>query len=316
MPGRASEADPVRLGARPVLARRPPPATEMARAGPGVTLEDSYALCARLNRRHGSTYYWSTYALPRIKRHHVHALYGFCRYADDIVDELGPTPADVRAKALSDLGERFFADLARGSSDDPILRAVVHTARAFAIDPGCFRRFLASMTMDLTVTSYETWRDLCGYMDGSAAVIGEMMLPILEPLDERAERHARDLGDAFQLTNFLRDVGEDLDRGRIYLPQEDLRRFGADPRSRRVTPAWVELMRFEIARCRRLYISADIGIGMLPSGSARCVRVARVLYSRILDVIERRGYDVFSGRARVPAWEKLALGALAASPLA
>jgi phytoene synthase len=282
-----------------------------------VTLEESYALCARLNRRHGSTYYWSTYALPRIKRHHVHALYGFCRHADDIVDDLGPTPVDVRAKALDDLGERLFADLARGSSDDPVLKAVVHTVRAFAIDPDCFRRFLASMAMDLTVTSYETWGDLCGYMDGSAAVIGEMMLPILEPLDERAVRHARDLGDAFQLTNFLRDVAEDLDRGRVYLPQEDLRRFGADPRARRVTPAWVELMRFEIARCRRLYISADLGIGMLPPRSARCVRVARLLYSRILDVIEQRGYDVFSERARVPAWEKLALVARhAALPLA
>jgi phytoene synthase len=275
-----------------------------------VTLDESYELCRQLNRRHGTTYYWSTMLLPRVKRHHVHALYAFCRYADDIVDEpRAATPADPGATeaALAELGERFFADLDRGRSDDPVLKAVVHTVRAFDIDPECFRRFLRSMSMDLTITSYETWKDLCRYMDGSAAVIGEMMLPILEPLDPAATPHARDLGDAFQLTNFLRDVGEDLDRGRVYLPQEDLRRYGADPSRREVTPAWIELMRFEIARCRRLYVSADIGIGMLPPQSARCVRGARMLYSRILDVIEEHGYDVFSRRAQVPTWQKAAL---------
>ncbi len=183
----------------------------------------------------------------------------------------------------------------------------MHTVRAFDIDPDCFRRFLRSMTMDLTITRYETWKDLCHYMDGSAAVIGEMMLPILEPLDPAAGPHARDLGDAFQLTNFLRDVAEDLDRGRVYLPQEDLRRYDADPSRREATAEWVELMRFEIGRCRRLYVSADIGIGMLPPQSARCVRAARALYSRILDVIEDQDYDVFSRRARVPTWQKAAL---------
>jgi phytoene synthase len=269
-----------------------------------TTLEESYAACRELNKRYGTTYYWSTYALPKVKRHHVHALYAFCRHADDIVDDLGPVPADVRAKALADFGDRFFGDLAVGRSDDLVLRAVVHTVRAFDIDPDCFRRFLRSMTMDLTVATYETWEDLRRYMDGSAAVIGEMMLPILEPLAPEALPHARDLGDAFQLTNFLRDVAEDLDRGRVYLPQEDLRRFGADPALRRVTPAWVELMRFEIDRARELYRSADLGIALLPPSSARCVRSARVLYSRILERIEAAGYDVFSARARVPTWQK------------
>jgi phytoene synthase len=288
-----------------------------------VTLEDSYELCRRLNQRHGTTYYWSTFLLPRIKRHHVHALYGFCRYADDIVDE--PTAVDpagtqtaaqtaVRAEALAAFEQRFFADLERGRSEDPVLRAVVHTVRAFDIDPECFRRFLRSMTMDLTITEYETWADLREYMDGSAAVVGEMMLPILEPTDPAAAPHARDLGDAFQLTNFLRDVAEDLDRGRIYLPQEDLRRFEAEPRLRRVTPEWERLMRFEIARCRRLYVSADIGIGMLPPQEAKCVRAARLLYSRILEVIEGNGYDVFSRRARVPTWQKAALVGKLLSP--
>ena len=269
-----------------------------------TTLEQSYAACRTLNKRYGTTYYWSTYALPKVKRHHVHALYAFCRHADDIVDDLGPAPVDVRAKALADFGDRFFEDLSAGASDDLVLKAVVHTVRAFGIDPDCFRRFLRSMTMDLTVTEYETWDDLRVYMDGSAAVIGEMMLPILEPIAPEALPHARDLGDAFQLTNFLRDVAEDLDRGRVYVPQEDLRRFGADPGLRRATPEWVALMRFEIERARALYRSADLGIALLPPSSARCVRSARVLYSRILDRIEAQGHDVFSTRARVPTWQK------------
>jgi 15-cis-phytoene synthase len=287
-----------------------------------TTLHESYARCRELNKAYGTTYYAATFVLPRVKRHHVHALYGFCRYADDIVDAPRPTPShhppglsarvppapvDVREKALADFGERFFADLAYGDSADPVLKAVIHTVKVFTIDPACFRRFLCSMTMDLTVTAYETFDDLLGYMDGSAAVIGEMMLPILEPSSPEAEPHARDLGIAFQLTNFLRDVNEDLDRGRVYLPQEDVRRFGADPQERRVTPSWRELMRFEIARTREYYASADRGIAYLPPASARCIRAARGLYSEILEQIEAAEYDVFTRRACVPAWRKAAV---------
>jgi phytoene synthase len=269
-----------------------------------TTLDESYARCRALNKAYGTTYYAATFVLPRVKRHHVHALYGFCRYADDIVDDLGPVPVEVREKALADLGERFFADLSAGNSDDPVLKAVVHTVKAFDIDPECFRRFLRSMTMDLTVAAYKTFDDLLEYMDGSAAVIGEMMLPILEPTSAAAAPHARDLGIAFQLTNFLRDVDEDLDRGRMYLPQEDLRRFGAQPDERRLSESWRELMRYEIARTREYYASADLGVAYLPPASARCIRAARRLYSEILDQIEAADYDVFTRRARVPGWRK------------
>ncbi len=269
-----------------------------------ITLDASYARCRELNKAYGTTYYAATFVLPRVKRHHVHALYGFCRYADDIVDDLGPAPVEVREKALADFGERFFADLAGGDSDDPVLKAVVHTVKAFSIDPGCFRRFLRSMTMDLTVATYGTFGDLLEYMDGSAAVIGEMMLPILEPSSSAAAPHARDLGIAFQLTNFLRDVSEDLDRGRVYLPQEDVRRFGASPGERCVSASWRELMRYEIARTREYYASADLGIPYLPAASARCIGAARRLYSAILDRIEAADYDVFTRRARVPSWRK------------
>jgi phytoene synthase len=274
-----------------------------------TTLEQSYARCRALNKAYGTTYYAATFALPRVKRHHVHALYGFCRYADDIVDDLGPAPVEVREKALADFGDRFFADLAAGDSDDEVLKAVVHTVKAFTIEADCFRRFLRSMTMDLTVTGYETFDELAEYMDGSAAVIGEMMVPILEPSSPGAMPHARDLGIAFQLTNFLRDVGEDLDRGRVYIPREDLLRFGTDPVERRVTPAWRELMRFEVQRTRSYYASADLGVPYLPASSARCIRAARSLYSEILVRIETAGYDVFTQRARVPAWRKALVAA-------
>jgi phytoene synthase len=279
-----------------------------------LTLEQSYARCRALSKRHGTTYFWSARVLPSVKRHHVWALYAFCRYADDIVDDLGPAPLAARRDALDRFGQRFFTDLGAGHSEDPVLRAVVHTVNAFQIDTGCFRRFLRSMEMDLVIAGYETWDDLLVYMDGSAAVIGEMMLPILEPRSEAARPRARKLGLAFQLTNFLRDVGEDLDRGRVYLPAEDLDRFGTDPRQRVVDDGWRELMRFEIARCRDLYAAADLGIADLPPASARCVLAARVLYAGILDRIERAEYDVFSSRARVPAWRKAAVVARAARP--
>lgn len=299
-----------------------------------VTLDESYARCRALNRAAGTTYFWATQVLPPVKRHHVHALYAFCRYADDIVDDVivpdgrarreagpgggrsgeddGEAALARREAALTDFGDRFLVDLAAGESTDPVLRAVVHTARAFALDAELFRRFLRSMHMDLRVERYETWADLCGYMDGSAAVIGEMMLPILEPASPDAVGPARDLGLAFQLTNFLRDVGEDLDRGRVYLPQEDLARFGADPWQRAVTPEWVALMRFEVARNRELYVSADRGIAALPDSTRPAIGAARRLYGGILDRVEANGYDVFSTRARVPLWRKLAAAATSA----
>ncbi|HEV2310337.1 MAG TPA: phytoene/squalene synthase family protein [Acidimicrobiia bacterium] len=266
-----------------------------------TTLDESYARCKQLNRAYGTTYYAATMLLPRVKRHHVHALYGFCRHADDTVGgRLGSASLDEREHALGELGDRFFADLERGDSDDLVLKAVVHTVHAFDLNPDCFHRFLRSMSMDLRVETYDTFDDLLDYMDGSAAVIGEMMLPILEPTSGAALRHARDLGIAFQLTNVLRDVAEDLDRNRVYLPQEDLQRFDADPWARQITPEWQALVRFEIGRTREYYASADVGITMLPPSSARSVRAARQLNAEILDRIERADGDVFNGRARVP----------------
>ena len=193
-------------------------------------LSESYELCRRLHRRHGRTYYLATRLLPAWKRRHVHALYGFARYADEIVDAMDGAPARDRAARLRAWGDRFLAGLAGVRVDDPILPAVLHTLEVFQLDRADFAAFLRSMAMDLTVAAYPTYGDLLEYMEGSAAVIGTMMLPILGSTEPAAAREpARQLGFAFQLTNFIRDVAEDLDRGRIYLPLADLDRFGVAP---------------------------------------------------------------------------------------
>ena len=235
---------------------------------------------------------------------------GSAHISDDAIpaepDSTLPDPSGWISDRLSAFADAFQSSLAAGDSTDPVMAAVVHTVITCRIDPECFDRFFGAMAMDLTTSSYETWEDLCTYMEGSAAVIGEMMLPVLEPTSQAARAPARSLGLAFQLTNFLRDIDEDLDRGRVYLPQDDLRLFDVDLGRRSVTPEWRAFMAYEIERNRALYSFADTGIAMLPPRSARCVGTARVLYAQILDQIERNGYDVFSRRARVPTLRKVA----------
>jgi phytoene synthase len=279
----------------------------MSLAFPEPLLRQGYRRCARLTWRHGTTYYWGAAILPRPQRKHVHAVYALCRLADDIVDVADLDDAG-RARELHRFHDRFRAAVA-GRTDDPVLAAVAYTVTSQGIEMECFDRFFGAMAMDLTQSRYDTWADLCGYMEGSAAVIGEMMLPVLQPRSPMAREPARALGLAFQLTNFLRDVAEDLDRGRVYLPQEDIQRFGADIEARRVTPQWRRLMEFEIARNRELYDQAATGIALLPKASARCVATAHLLYARILDRIEDADYDVFSGRIVVPTPVKAATAA-------
>jgi phytoene synthase len=231
-------------------------------------------------------------------------------------DEMGESEAATSSASSSTTGarlasfaEQFRTSLAAGISPDPVMAAVVHTVITCRIPQEYFDRFFGAMAMDLTTTSYETWEDLRTYIEGSAAVIGEMMLPVLEPTSQAARAPARSLGLAFQLTNFIRDVAEDLDRGRVYLPQDDLRLFDVDLERRKVTPEWRAFLGYEIERNRALYSFADTGIAMLPPRSARCVGTARVLYSQILDEIERNGYDVFSQRARISTLRKAATAA-------
>ncbi len=275
-------------------------------------LETGYRRCAGLTREYGTTYYWGALLLPKRQRRDVYAVYALCRLADDIVDEpdkvhdLSVPTTGTEAERLGAFRELFFEALRHGTSDEPVMAAVVSSIKRRGTDPDCFERFFDAMALDLTRTTWETWDELRdGYMEGSAAVIGEMMLPVLEPYSSAATAPARALGNAFQLTNFLRDVGEDLDRGRVYLPQDDLAKHGADPWLRRVTPEWRAFMAEQIARNRALYADAVPGLEQLPPASRRCVATALVLYSRILDRIEAADYDVFTARQRVPGWQKL-----------
>jgi 15-cis-phytoene synthase len=274
------------------------------------TLGAAYERCRQLHARHGRTYYLATLLLPRWKRRHVHALYGFTRYADEIVDDLDSTlDAAGQAAALRAFGERFFAGLRGAPCDDPLLPAVLHTVRAFDLDPSDFERFLDAMAMDLHTDGYRSYDDLCGYMEGSAAVIGTMMVPILEPADPPAAReHARQLGLAFQLTNLIRDVAEDSERGRVYLPAADLERFGvrrADLAAAEPTPAVRALLAFEVERARAHYRAAEPGIELLAPSSRACIRVAFELYRGILDEVERAGYQILDRRVRVPHHRRL-----------
>jgi 15-cis-phytoene synthase len=274
-----------------------------------VDLATSYELCRRLNAAHGRTYYFATRFLPRDRRHHVHALYGFARYADDLVDhfDLAWTPLE-RRWALEDWSAEFLCGLERGTSDDPVLKAVVATVRALNISHDDLKAFLRSMAMDLTVTRYATYTELSEYVHGSAAVIGAMMLPVLGPRHPDARARAMELGVAFQLTNFIRDVGEDWDRGRIYLPLEDLDRFDVSEehfQRRRVTPGMRRLLVFEAARARRLYRSAEQGWGMLTPRSQLCIRIAHRLYGEILDRIAADDWQVFTRRSAVSTRRKV-----------
>ena len=285
----------------------------------GITdpaLRAAYERCRRLNAVHGKTYYLATLLLPPAKRPYVHALYGFARYADEIVDDLDSTlTAEEKADWLVGWGSRFLAGVRAGGSGDPadpVSPAVVDTVRRWDIPVELFADFLASMRMDLTVTEYRTYEDLRSYVWGSAAVIGLQMLPVLEPVvaPVLAEPYAADLGVAFQLSNFIRDVGEDLRRGRLYLPTEDLAHFGVDRErlARGVVDSAVRrLLAYEIARTRELYRAAEPGIRLLHPTSRDCIRTALRLYGGILDEVERADYQVLDRRVSVGVPRRLAV---------
>jgi len=283
----------------------------------GPTLRTAYLRCRALHARHGRTYFLATRLLAPARRPAVHALYGFARYADEIVDALDDArPAAEKLAALDALEPALLAALHGTPALDPVLRAVAHTARRYELDPALFRAFLAAMRLDTHVTEYPTFEALAGYMHGSAAVIGLQMLPVLGTVGERAdaEPSAAALGIAFQLTNFLRDVGEDLDRGRVYLPADELAAFGVDRalllwcrHHHRHDPRVRRALAHLVARTRAVYRRAAPGIALLAPASRPCVRTAHVLYGGILDRIVAADYDVLQRRVSVPAHRRLAV---------
>ncbi|MGY2084492.1 phytoene/squalene synthase family protein [Blastococcus sp. SYSU DS0539] len=273
-------------------------------------LRAAYRLCAQIAARHGKSYHLATRLLTPDRRTAVHALYAAARVADDLVDLPGADPAGD----LADWSRAVLAELEDGWSEDPVRLALVHTYRRYAIPVEHLVDFLAAMTSDLDVTGYADLDALDRYMWGSASVIGLQVLPVLGTapgvLREEAAPHAVALGEAFQLTNFLRDVAEDADRGRVYLPADLMAAHGVTREQlleRRHDARFAALMREMVAIVRRRYDDAAPGTPMLAPESRDCVRAATDLYGGILTEIERAGYRVLDGRVSVPRPRRLAV---------
>jgi phytoene synthase len=273
-------------------------------------LDAAYRHCAGIAAAHGKSYHLATRLLTPDRRPSVHALYAAARTADDLVDVPGADPEGD----LADWARAALTDLEAGWSDDPVRLALVHTYRRFDIPVEHLVDFLAAMTSDLTVTGYADLTALDRYMWGSAAVIGLMVLPVLGTAPgvaaEEAAPHAIALGEAFQLTNFLRDVGEDADRGRVYLPADLMAAHGVTREQladRRFSAGFRELMREMVAIVRRRYDDAAPGTPLLARESRDCVRAATDLYGGILREIEKADYRVLDRRVRVAGPRRLAV---------
>ena len=282
-------------------------------------LQKSYSECKRLNALHGKTYYLATLLLPKNKRPFVHALYGFARYADEIVDNFDSKLSNSQRRSeLEQWSFQMLNDLKSGTSTDFVGRALVDTVNRFDISIAYFEAFLHSMAMDLDVAEYANFDALSEYVYGSAAVIGLQMVEILgikKGEEENTRKAAENLGIAFQLANFIRDVGEDLERGRIYLPMDELAAFNVDREMlerRVVTPQLKLALKDQIERVRKLQSEANSGIKNLSPDSRPCIEAASELYCGIVDEVEKIDFQIFNKRAKtstlrrirvaLPAW--------------
>jgi len=269
-----------------------------ARSRP-LRLEHSYRRCRAITRTSSKTFYLASCFLPREKRRAVWAIYAFCRTVDDVAD--GAEASSVRLTKLDAWQAELFAAFS-GQPEQPLMAALADTVRRYDIAIRPALQLLQGARSDITVRRYETYDELLEYCYLVASTVGLLVSPILGHAPGASE-YAIALGRAMQLTNILRDVGEDARRDRVYLPAEDLRRFGytEDKLLRGVVDSsFVALMSFQIARVRAMYRAAAPGIGLLAPESRYTVRLALRLYARILDEIERNGYDVFTRRAYVP----------------
>ena len=288
--------------------------TELDAAGiDDPALRDAYRRCRKIAADNGRTYFLATRLLAPDQRPAVHALYAFARLADDILDEFNPTlDTDARAERLQQFSDQFFS----GATyvDDPVLAAINDTVARYGITTDLFEDFLASMRMDLTITDYPDRAALDRYMRGSAEVIGLQVLPVLGTVGDAddAAPYAAALGRAFQLTNFLRDVDEDLVRDRIYLPADELATHGVDRelllwchQHRRTDTRVRDALAAQHDITREIYGFASAGVALLEPRSRPCVATALTLYSEILDRIEESDFSVFSHRATVGTTRRL-----------
>jgi 15-cis-phytoene synthase len=261
----------------------------------------------RIEKRHGTSYYLATLFLPREYREAVFVLYAFVRIPDEIVDN--PTPGSDPAVQLANWKHDWIQCYDTGVSKSSILEATREVFLRYHIPLSVSIEFIDAMILDLTKTRYQNYEELQSYMRGSAQVVGVMLTYVFGYRDERAFPRAETLGEAMQLTNFLRDVREDYDeRGRIYLPKDDMATHSVTEamiKHHATTPEFVALMKQEIARARTLYSEAEPGIALLSPKARRAVTLASRFYAAILDQIERQRYDIFTKRARVSKLRKL-----------
>src|SRR3954471_15842202 len=277
-------------------------------------LTSAYETCRRMHRRHDPTYYWATRLLPEEIRPSTHALYGYVRTADEIVDgpRRPPDPAARRA-ALDAWEAELEAGLASGRSPQPVVGALVDAGRRHRLPLGELHAYMGSMRVDCARVRIETWDELVRYMEGSAGSGGRIMAPLLGVPEPHHAGFGR-LGLAFQHANFIRDVREDRRLDRIYLPAAERHRFGVDETDfdrAAATPEMRALVAHEVRRARDLFASADSAVAAAPASVRPGIRLACTIYLGVLDRVEALGYDVLGRRPRLPAWQ-LPLVALAA----
>jgi phytoene synthase len=279
-------------------------------------LKEAYAECRAITRYHAKTFYMATRFLPNHKQRGIFAIYSLCRYIDDLVDEAEDllekrelTEEDIRLKLES--WKQKLRDTYDGKAhDNDILIAFSDVLRQYHIPIEMPFELMEGVCMDLFKNRYETFDELYDYSFKVASIVGLMTSQVFGYDSQEALGYAVDLGIAMQLTNILRDVGEDLLRDRIYLPQEDLARFDVseeDLFNHRRTENVIELLDFQIRRTRRYYQRSDKGIGLLSSDSRLPVYLARQNYGRILDKIEENNYNIFDKRAYLNATEKISI---------
>lgn len=279
-------------------------------------LRFAYSHCRSITRKHAKTFYMATRFLPYHKQRGIFAIYGLCRTLDDIVDEsqnLYPEIEKNHAVILKKLDlfcDQLISTYQGEEQQNSVLIAFSDVLNRYQISLDHPLTLVDGVKMDLIKNRYDTFDELYDYSYKVASVVGLMTSEIFGYKNPKAIDHAVDLGIAMQLTNILRDVGEDLARNRIYLPKEDLERFNVSEQAmfgHEITPNFIDLMKFQIQRARKYYRSADRGIAMLNRDSRLPVLLARENYSRILDKIEENRYQVFTRRAYLNATEKFSI---------
>jgi len=270
-----------------------------------MTLDESYAFCERVARTQAKNFYYSFLLLSRPRRQAMCAVYAFMRYCDDLSDAEGVSD---RAGAIARWRQDLDSALAGGTPGNPVWPAFTDAVARYRIPHEYFRDMIRGVSSDLDPRQVQTFQELYDYCYHVASVVGLTIIHIFGFDDPRALPLAERCGVAFQITNILRDVREDAEHGRVYLPQEDLVRFGVKTEElcgAALSPALRDLLAFEADRARAYYQETESLIDLVDSRSRASLKALIGIYSRLLERISNSGYQVLGERVRVPAWEKI-----------